>query len=250
MGSGRKFSAVVSTIAASFFMLVMAGPASADLSQIPTATVTGPIAVTADSHPFLATDIDLDKYGYVENEYFLAGDAYRYDMTGAIDTPAAKITTGGSADDGKYPFKTRIVVRRPANPADANGVVIAEWNNVTSTQDVEFNWFGDPYFLLKHGYTFVGVTAQNVGVASLKAFDSDRYGTLTVNGNDTVPTGTGLDADALSYDVYSSVVKALKGSRNGVDPLGGITPSMVIASGESQSCGRLVTHLQPDRADS
>ncbi|HMU26172.1 MAG TPA: alpha/beta hydrolase domain-containing protein [Solirubrobacterales bacterium] len=242
MGSGRKFSAVVSTIAASFFMLVMAGPASADLSQIPTATVTGPIAVTADSHPFLATDIDLDKYGYVENEYFLAGDAYRYDMTGAIDTPAAKITTGGSADDGKYPFKTRIVVRRPANPADANGVVIAEWNNVTSTQDVEFNWFGDPYFLLKHGYTFVGVTAQNVGVASLKAFDSDRYGTLTVNGNDTVPTGTGLDADALSYDVYSSVVKALKGSRNGVDPLGGITPSMVIASGESQSCGRLVTH--------
>ncbi|HNC05925.1 MAG TPA: hypothetical protein PLS38_06435 [Solirubrobacterales bacterium] len=63
MGSGRKFSAVVSTIAASFFMLVMAGPASADLSQIPTATVTGPIAVTADSHPFLATDIDLDKYG-------------------------------------------------------------------------------------------------------------------------------------------------------------------------------------------
>ena len=93
------------------------------------------------------------------------------------------------------------------------------------------------------------MTAQNVGVASLKAFDSDRYGTLTVNNNDTVPTGTGLDADAPSYDVYSSVVKALKGSRN-ASILGGITPSMVIASGESQSCGRLVTHLQPDRADS
>lgn len=113
---------------------------------------------------------------------------------------------------------------------------------MTSTQDVEFNWFGDPYYLLKHGYTFVGVTAQTVGVNSLKAFNSSRYGSLTVNGNNTVPTGSGLDSDALSYDIFSSVVKALKGGRNGVDPLGGIVPTKVIASGESQSCGRLASH--------
>ena len=242
MGSLRLVRNACAIAGAMAVALVGAGTASAAFGDIPTSTVTGPIAVTADSHPYLATDIDLSKYGYREDEYFLSGDAYRYDMTGAITTPATKITTGGAADDGKYPFKTRIVVRRPADPADANGVVIAEWNNVTSTQDVEFNWFGDPYFLLKHGYTFVGITAQNVGVSSLKAFNSDRYGTLTVTGNDTVPTGTGLDTDALSYDVFSSVVKALKGERNGVDPLGGITPSTVIASGESQSCSRLVNH--------
>lgn len=223
--------------------LVMAGTASAGLSDIPTSEVTGPVPNNSVSHPYLATDIDLDKYGYVEDEYFLSGDAYRYDTaTGTLNDPAARIETGGPTGDGKYPFRTRIVVRRPANPADANGVVIAEWNNVTSFQDVEFNWFGDPYYLLKNGYTFVGVTAQTVGVTSLKTFNNERYGTLTLNGNGTVPTGTGLDADALSYDVFSSVVKALKGGRTGVDPLGGITPTEVIASGESQSCGRLSTH--------
>jgi hypothetical protein len=241
MGTRRALAAAVASML--FGLLAFgAGAASADMDDIPTSTVTGPVAVTAGSHPFLATDIDLSKYGYVEEEFFLEGEGYRYDTSGGPDVTGTRITTGGANDDGLYPFKTRIVVRRPADPANANGIVVAEWNNVTSTQDVEFNWFGDPYYLLKHGYTFVGVTAQNVGVNSLKAFDNARYGSLTVNGNGTVPTGEGLDPDALSYDVFSSVVKALKGGRNGVDPLGGIAADKVIASGESQSCGRLSTH--------
>ena len=142
------------------------------------------------------------------------------------------------------------MVRRPANPADANGVVVAEWNNVTSTQDVEFNWFGDPYYLLENGYTFVGVTAQTACVASLKAFNNARYGSLGTTADPS--PGNGLpsndpgylppDSDPLSFDVFSSVIKALKGGRTGVDPLGGITATKVIASGESQSCGRLSTH--------
>lgn len=235
-GIKGAFTAVAVTVVA----LTLAGAAQADTSAIPTSTVTGPIASTGGSHPYLATDIDLEKYGYVEEEFFLAGQAYRYDTGGDLDQNATRIETGGDA--GKYPFKTRIVVRRPANPADANGVAIAEWNNVTSTQDVEFNWFGDPYFLLQNGYTFVGVTAQTIGVASLKAFNDNRYGELTVNGNGTVPAGSGEDADALSYDIFSSVIKALKGERNGTDPLGGISVSKVIASGESQSCGRLSAH--------
>ncbi|MDQ2622587.1 MAG: alpha/beta hydrolase domain-containing protein, partial [Actinomycetota bacterium] len=237
MGFVRNVSWIVAF--AGMAVALWAGPASAGMNDIPTSTVSGPIAVAAGSHPYLATDIDLERYRYVEHEYFLEGQAYRYDTGGAIDEPAPRIETGGPGDDGRFPFRTRIVVRRPAVPAEANGTVIAEWNNVTSTQDVEFNWFGDPYFLLKNGYTFVGVTAQSIGVNSLKSFDAGRYSSLTVNGNGAVP---GPDADALSYDIFSSVVKALKGGRNGVDPLGGITPSTVIASGESQSCSRLSGH--------
>jgi len=241
MGTRRATAAAVATMLIGL-MTLGAGAAWAGMEDVPTSNVTGPIPVTADSHPFLATDVDLAGYGYVEEEFFLEGEGYRYDTSGGPDVTGSRITTGGANDDGLFPFKTRIVVRRPANPADANGIVVAEWNNVTSTQDVEFNWFGDPYFLLEHGYTFVGVTAQNIGVASLKGFDNARYGTLTVNGNGTVPTGEGADGDALSYDVFSSVVKALKGGRDGVDPLGGIQAQKVIASGESQSCGRLSVH--------
>ncbi|MGA7434698.1 MAG: alpha/beta hydrolase domain-containing protein, partial [Solirubrobacterales bacterium] len=193
--------------------------------------------VTADSYPFLSTDKDLNKYGYVEEEFFIEGNGYTYDTSGDFETTATR-----NDGDGTYPFKTRIVVRRPAAAADANGTVVAEWNNVTATQDIEWNWFGDPEFLMDNGYTFVGVTAQNVGVNSLLNFNPTRYAGLSVNGNGTVPTGPGLDSDALSYEVFSSALKAIRGAGTGADPLGGINADTIISSGESQSCGRLATH--------
>jgi hypothetical protein len=241
-----KLRVVPAVLATAILGALTAGPAIAALPDVPTPEVTGPVPATATSYSFLATDIDLAARGYVEEEFFIEGDGYRYDLSGEIDQTATKITTGGPGDDGTYPFRTRIVVRRPANPADANGAVVAEWNNVTATQDIEWNWFGDPEFMIDNGYTFVGVTAQNVGVNSLLAFDPERYAGLTVNGNGTVPTtgpgGERLDADALSYDVFSAAVKAVLGEGTGVDPLGGIDARTVIASGESQSCGRLASH--------
>jgi hypothetical protein len=230
-----------------------AGPA------VPVPAVTGPIPVTEDSYPFLATDIDLSKYGYVEEEYFIEGDAYRYSTTGGPEVTGTRLETGGPNDDGTYPFKTRIVVRRPANPADANGTVLAEWYNVTAFRDIEWNWFGDPEFMLDNGYTFVGVSAQNVGMTGLYAFDNPRYGGLTVNGGGTVPTGKidpgcvdfvtvpdvrcpTHDSDALSYDIFGAAINAVKDNRTGGDPLPGFAPDTVIASGESQSCSRLSSH--------
>ncbi len=232
----------IAALATAITGIVLAGSASAAMPDVPTPAVTGPIPSNENSYPFLKTDIDLAAKGYVEEEYFISGDAYRYDTSGPVGQTATRIETGGAADDGAYPFKTRIVVRRPVNPADANGTVVAEWNNVTATQDIEWNWFGDPEYLLKHGYTFVGVTAQNIGVTSLLAFDPTRYAGMTVNGGGTVPTGTGIDGDALSYDVFSSAIKAIVGGGTVPDPLGGIDPQTVIASGESQSCGRLSGH--------
>ncbi|MGK2955755.1 MAG: alpha/beta hydrolase domain-containing protein [Solirubrobacterales bacterium] len=237
-----KIRVRVALILAAGATLISAGSATAAGPAVPSPTVTGPIATDATTYPFLATDVDLAEYGYVEQEYFIEGNAYRYDTSVPFTDTAPRIETGGDLNDGEYPFKTRIVVRRPADPADANGKVVTEWNNVTATQDIEFNWLGDPYYMLKHGFTFVGVTAQNTGVASLKTFDNDRYGDLTVNGNNTVPTNPGDDADALSFDVFSAAVKAIRGGGTGPDPMGGINVDTVIASGESQSCGRLASH--------
>lgn len=125
MGSLRLIRNACAIVGVAVATLGGAGSASADFGDIPTSTVTGPVPVTADSHPYLATDIDLAKYGYVENEYFLEGQAYRYDTSGAVNVDATRINSGGPNSDGTYPFKTRIVVRRPANPADSNGVVVA-----------------------------------------------------------------------------------------------------------------------------
>ncbi len=215
-------------------LFAFASPASAAYEGVPTPTVEGPIAVTASSHPFLATDIPLASYGYQENEYFISGTGYTYNTGGAVNVNGSKILTGGPNSNGTYPFKTRIVVRRPSNPANFNGKVIVEWQNVTAGYDLEANWFSDPYYLIKQGYAFVGVSAQNVGVSYLKKWNPERYGSLEV----------GPTSDALSYDIYASAIKAVRGDGTGPEPLGNLTSHIqkVTASGESQSCGRLVTY--------
>lgn len=255
MPRGWIRSSLTVTVLGLLASAALAGPARAEYDAVPTPTVTGPIAVTEDSYPFLSTEIDLASYGYVEQEFFISGRAYRYDTSGSprpVDQTATRIETGGSLDDGTYPFQTRIVVRRPANPANANGTVIAEWNNVTASRDIEWNWLGDPDFLLRNGYTFVGVTAQNVGIRGLQAFDSERYGALEGRWDTTMAInllGTNNPAlDDLSYDIYGAALKAIRGAGTGEDPLGGIEAEKVIASGESQSCGRLAAHhnyIQP-----
>ena len=238
---GRIFASLAGATAVVVLLLFGAANASASLSDVPTPTVTGPIANTADSTPWSATDKPLGDYGYVEDEYKYSGDAFQYDTSGAIDQTGTKLTTGGPADDGKYPFKTRMIVRRPADPADFNGTVVVEWLNVTAGFDLEANWFGDPEYLLKHGYAYVGITAQRVGVNWLRGWDAGRYGDLDVsardNGTETITN------DALSYDIYGSGIKALLDGGTGVDPLGNLPkPETVIASGESQSGSRLSTY--------
>src|SRR5262245_6206651 len=83
--------------------------------------VTGPIEsrgspgdVTHD-YVFHATPMDLARVGYVEQEYFLAGTATRYGIP--VDGSSA-------TSPGTMPYRTRLVVRRPANVARFSGVVI------------------------------------------------------------------------------------------------------------------------------
>src|ERR1700704_3110065 len=79
----------------------------------PVPKFTGPIPVTADSYPFLAADhnmvpFDLAKYGYVEQEFIVSGNANVYDW--AADGSLTVKTE-------KAPYGARILVRRPANAA-------------------------------------------------------------------------------------------------------------------------------------
>jgi hypothetical protein len=236
---------VVGAIAISILMALGAQPAAAALGDVETPTVFGPQPTAPGNTPFMATDINLAAQGYVEEEYEYSGDAFRYDRTGGDNVTATKITTGGTANDGKFPYRTRMIVRRPTNPADFNGTVIVEWLNVTAGFDLEWNWYGDPQYLIDNGYAWVGISAQNAGINYLKTFNPVRYGDL-VN-PDALPNPQS-DGDALSFEMYSAGIKALLGAGNGSNPLGGLSPSNVIASGESQSGSRLSAYynkIQP-----
>jgi|GEM_PF-123951 len=215
-------------------LFALASPAWGAYENVPTPTIEGPIPVTPTSQIFMRTNVPLAKYGYTEDEYFISGTGFTYTTTGAVNVTGAKITTGGPNGNGTYPFKTRIVVRRPENPAAFNGKVIVEWQNVTAGFDLEPEWDGDPYAMMKAGYAYVAVDAQTVGVSGLKKYNAERYGSLEV----------GPSTDALSYDVYGAALKAIRGDGVGPEPLGSLTPAIhnVTATGASQSCSKLVIY--------
>jgi len=196
-------------------------------------TVQGPIAVTTavrhpdHGYPYNTTPIDLGKYGYVEEEFFLTGLANRY------NTPAGQ---RGSVLEAAHPYATRIVVRRPKQAARFNGTAIVEWYNVSQGHDGEFEWFQSQEHFLRSGYAWVGVSAQAVGVNALREWSPTRYMSLDVSRGGTI------QGDALSYDIFSEAALAVRG-RSSKDVMGGLRVQRLIATGHSQSAGRLYTYF-------
>ncbi len=197
-------------------------------APVPAPKVTGPVPAAAPGdpgrdYPFYGAAVDLKTRGYVEEEFFMEGTARRY-----TTAPLATATVV----DGDHPFKTRLVVRRPAAPSRFNGTVIVEWNNVTAGRDLDIDWFQTHEHLMRSGYAWVGVSAQRVGVEALKVWNASRYGSLDVSHAGTVTN------DDLSYDVFSQAGQAIR-TPGAVAVMGGFKVERIIATGHSQSAGRL-----------
>jgi hypothetical protein len=215
--------------------------ASIAQAVVPTPTVTGPIPGdtpgSADrNYTFWATDIVLQNFGYVEQEFFFDGLANRYDAaapSGAVGnanrcSPIANIVAPN------IPYRSRMRVIRPTDPAKFNGTVIVEWTNVTNGYDTPVWWLKPKAFYLREGYAYVEVSAQNAGLNNspngLRNWSPIRYSSLNVNGNGAQGN------DVLSYDIFSQAAAAV---RNVPAVLGGLQAEVVIGTGESQSAGRL-----------
>ncbi|WP_233571090.1 alpha/beta hydrolase domain-containing protein [Nocardiopsis sp. Huas11] len=209
---------------------VSAAPVPADLLPVPVPDVEGPLPSAspgdpaaddiADTATFFATDADLDAYGYVEEEFVLSGTARRY---------------AGADVASEHPYRTRVVVRRPARERDSNETALVEWQNVTAGNDLDALWMSSADHLMRSGYTWVGVSAQNVGVSHLAGWSPARYGDLDVTDGGTV------GGDALSYDVFAQAGRALR------EPDGGtLAPGLeydeVLAIGASQSASRMTVY--------
>jgi hypothetical protein len=222
---------VALVIALTLVSLSARQPAAHVVIQPP--AVTGPVSNTTSlrspehGYPYNATPVDLAKQGYVEEEFFIAGLASRY------NTPAGD---RGSVLDGEHQYTTRLVVRRPRQASRFNGTAIVEWYNVSQGHDGEFEWFQSYEHFLQAGFAWVGISTQAVGVNALKEWSPARYGALDVSRGGTVI------GDALSYDVFSGAALAIRGKSN-KDVMGGLHVQRLIATGHSQSAGRLYTYF-------
>lgn len=208
-----------------------AGPA-ADVSQ----ELTGGNGIFLAS----ASSIDLASVGYEEQELVASGTATSY-TGGPIPTDGRVDLTEGTTAD----YRTRVVVRRPSDPTEANGTVVVEWLNVSGGLDANPDWTFMADELVRSGTTWVGVSAQLIGVEGGEVAVSAGVGDLAGKGLVTIdPTRyASLDhpGDAFSYDIYTQVARAIRESGDD-GPLGGVTPERVIAIGESQSAFALTTY--------
>ncbi len=183
--------------------------------------VTGPIPVTADSFPFLAANrnlqqIDLPKVGYVEEEFIVSGAANVYDW-GADGSLTVKTPNA--------PYATRILVRRPADPARFSGHAVVELLNPAR----RFDWgMMSGYLrdsLIERGDAWVGITMP-ASAKALQKFNPSRYASLSfANPNPSEACGAGRgnaapatsdDEDGLKWDMIAQVGAALK-SKTGLN---------------------------------
>jgi hypothetical protein len=186
----------------------------------------------------------------VEDELVFEGTATQFQLV------------GGSSEypvDGRWavepqteaPFRSRLHVVRPRDPAGFNGTVMVVWNNVSAGQDNFLTTGPQAVQLLRDGYAIVGVSAQKVGIEghpdllrseadgaavarppALHQHDPERYGSLHHPG------------DGFSYDVFTQAARLLAPDRAGaIDPLGGLAVRHLVAMGGSQSATRLATYF-------
>lgn len=218
------------------------GPTGPDVRQRP----AGPAAdlsteINGGNGPFIgaAPGTTLPD-GYVEHEYVASGTATAYEAKGAL------------SDDGRWTFepgstaayRTRALVRRPANAADFSGTVVVEWLNVSGGVDANPDYTSLVEEITRQGHIWVGVSAQLIGVEGgpvlvmapgaeavvgkgLKVIDPARYASLEHPG------------DGYSFDIFTQVARAVLKSG---PALGGVTPKIVLAAGESQSAFALTTY--------
>jgi hypothetical protein len=185
--------------------------------------------------PFTSAVFDLADHGYIEQEWFLRGDAPTYG-------PAPGSVLGNDGDwstvaTGTVPFSTRLLVRRPVDSARFDGTVVLEWFNVSGGIDLDPVWAQSSAEIVRAGNAWIGVSAQRAGVNGppltrgfsqpLELWDPERYGALHIPSDDA------------SYGIFTIAARLARAgeltAHEHVD--------IVIASGASQSANRLVTYI-------
>jgi hypothetical protein len=187
--------------------------------EVPTPVVTGPVGDAGlRGHALWDSWYDLADLGYAEDEYFISGIAKSH------------------ADPAQTaPYTTRILVRRPLDPAAFNGTVILDWVNVTAQFENAVDTLEAHQLFHRDGYAYVHVSAQAAGLCCLpgltpKTWDPVRYAAIDHPGDD------------YAFDIFSQIAQAMK-RPPAVDPLAGLPVRRVIAVGQSQSGTRLRDYL-------
>jgi hypothetical protein len=214
-------------------------PGNVQANGVPLPTVTGPIPETSTSRAFdPAAGTNYQSMGYLQEEYFISGWANEYDLADPDDTSSFAVVVRMP----NLPYKTRILVRRPAEPSLFSGNVIVEFLNPSGGYDIATAWEAYWNYIIPNGDVWVGVTCKNTILYNLapwpqglKVFDPVRYATLS------------FDRDrAQAWDIFTQLGALLKSS-DPSNPLVAdgfsLTNVKLYGHGYSQTGGYLITYI-------
>jgi hypothetical protein len=227
----HRWSTCTGAIALAWLISANIGAGARAADTVAHATISGPVSGGTPGGPFGGLDAAaLAASRFTEAEYFFSGTATAYEKDGAWNVDGMwKLKPSRTA-----PYKVRMLVRRPADPARFNGVLIVEWLNVTALQEGAADYSQMQEEIERAGYAWVGIGAQASGVnaprTGLKAWNAERYRSLEHPG------------DAYSYDIFTQAAQALL-HPGSVDALAGLRVRTILATGRSQSAFRLVTYI-------
>jgi len=137
--------------------------------------ITGPLEDSEASYSFNAArrqvvPMDLEKYGYVEEEFIVSGYANVYEYHDVGLYPKIR------CENGRY--TTRILVRRPKDPLKQSDFAVLEIFNYAGPERAFAGWGFCGEYMLSRGDVWVGITIKQNAVNGLKQFDPKRYGDL------------------------------------------------------------------------
>lgn len=185
-----------------------------------------------DGRPISSRQAQLTPAGYAEQEWRLRGEAQSYEADGEWQ------------DDGLWsvkprpspqPYETRILIRKPKDPARFNGIVLVEWMNSALGFDLDGGWMLNRDEIMREGYAWVGVSAEALSLSFLKSLNPTRYAQANAEPD-----------NGQSFDVYTQAASVIRQ----VAPEWGLTNKADSASrvrlfalGYSQSGSYLITYL-------
>lgn len=150
--------------------------------------IDGPIKETEDSHMFSSSrycrkPLDLEEYGYVEEEYFLTTTSDVYDL---VDNKRVVV-------EKSIPVTTRLIIRRKKDENLRKNRVYVDILNASNCYDIEDLWRRSYLYIMENGFSYVGITSKPCNVLSLKNFDYDRYKNLNFSNGKLVSMPVVID---------------------------------------------------------
>jgi catechol 2,3-dioxygenase-like lactoylglutathione lyase family enzyme len=133
-------------------------PAGAASNVPPVPSISSPVTAPARMYPDPAVSVvpgapQVESFPYVTEEYFVTG----------------------TANDA--PYTTRIIVRRPKDPSQFSGTVVAEALHAGG-RSLIFEW--SRVSILTRRHLFVEIVHSPANIGLLKAFNAERYATLAI----------------------------------------------------------------------